>query len=253
MRYEPRMLGWKGMAYCAVLVLLLGGCATNSALTLIDASKTTKPELPSDSVVENELAGHAFTLGHVYPNLVKDDPQERLNVSIASIATLFEHSVRQAFEAAKLGNGNMPAYTIDFAIIDVKLRQGITLLPNTFLVRMEIFSADQSRVMSAEFQSRYLRTIPIILPGLVGALPGYNSALIALSQMLPATAVVVTKTAAGLQQGKTLDKIEVYPSTRGAGGLIYPPSLFLKGHPYGIYPLSKAALENVAQQINVQP
>ena len=247
------MLGWEGAALCVALVLMLSGCATNNALTLINASKTIEPQLPSATIVEADLAGRAFMLGRVYPDLVKDDPKQHLNVSTASIARLFERTVRQAFKAAKLHKGNMPAYTVDFKIIDVKLRQGITLLPNIFIVRMEIFRPDHSRVMSAEFQSRYLRTIPVILPGIVGAIPGYNSALVAISQMLPATAVVVTKTAAGLQQGKTLDKITVYPNTGAAGGMIYPPSRFLKNHPYGIYPLTREALEDVAQQINAQP
>lgn len=246
---QHRMPGCRGIACCAALALLLCACAANSAQTLINVSKTTKPQLPSASVVKNELAGRAFRLGRIYPDLAQDDPQQRLHVSIASIVALFERSVQQGFEAAELGSGKKPAYTIDYAIVDVKLRQGITLRPSIFLVRMEIFRTNGSRVMSAEFQSRYLHTIPIILPGIVGALPGYNSALVALSQMLPATAVVVTRTAAGLQQGNTLDKIKVYPDF-ATGGMISPPAPFLKGHPYGIYPLNRADLEDVARQIN---
>lgn len=245
--------GWTGIACCTVLVLLLSGCATNSARTLIDASKTTEPQLPSASVVQKELAGHAFLLGRVYADLVKDDPHQRLNVSVASIAALFRRSLSQAFEAAKLGKGKMPPDTIDFAIIGVKLREGITLLPSVFLIRMEIFRPDRSRLMSAEFESRYLQIIPFILPGIVGALPGYNSPLTALAEMLPATAIVVTKTAAGLQQGKTTDKIKVYPGAGAAGGVIYPPSVFLQGHPYGLYPLDKTALANIGRQLNAKP
>jgi hypothetical protein len=51
--------------------------------------------------------------------------------------------------------------------------------------------------------------------------------------MFPAVAVVITATTQGLQQGKTLDKIKVYPQDIEAGTMI-SPDLFLKNAPYGI-------------------
>lgn len=244
---------WAGAACAAVL--LLGGCATNSASTLIQASRTVKahpPQLPDAETVKNELAGRAFRLGRVYADLQDNDPARRLQVPAESIAAAFAAPLRQGYDAAKLGQGKTPPYTIDYAIEDVRLRQGVTLLPSIFLVRMEILRPDGSRVLSAEFQSRYLQTIPVIFPGLVGALPGYNSALVAVSRMLPATAVVATRTAAGLQQGKALDSIAVYPDAMSAGGVISPPDIFLKDNPYGIRPLTAAALADIARQLRAQ-
>jgi hypothetical protein len=250
--------GWTGAVAITLVcasVLLLGGCATNSASTLIQASRTVKqppPQLPSAAVVKDELAGRAFQLGRVYADLKDDDPARRLHVSSASLAAAFAAPLRQGFDAAKLGSGKTPPYTLDYAIEDVRLKQGVTLMPSIFLVRMEIVRPDGSRVLSAEFQSRYLQTIPVIFPGIVGALPSYNSALVAVSRMLPATAVVATRTAAGLQQGRPLDSIAVYPDAMSAGGVISPPDIFLKDNPYGIRPLTAAELADIARQLRAQ-
>ncbi len=246
-----------GLILCVSFVLTLYGCATNSVATLINASKKVEPQLPSATTVNSELKGRSFEIGSIYFDIVNDDPKQRLDISGADITTLFESRLRQGFTSANLSLGMRPAYIVSVAIVDLKLRQGVTLLPNIFRVRLEISRPDQIKVMSAELQARYLHTIPIIMPGLVGALPTYNSALAALSEMLPATAVVITKTVLGLQEGKTLDDIEGYPDSgifaSYAGAVISPPHLFLKGHPFGIYPLSSAELANIVSQLNKQP
>ena len=239
---------------CFALVLTLCGCATtNSVTTLLNASKKkVEPQLPSAAVVGSELKGRSFEVGRIYFDIVNDDPKQRLDISSADITVLFERPLRQGFAAAKLVSGKEPAYTVNVAIVDVKLKQGITLSPSVFRVRMEISRPDHIKVMSAELEAAYLYLIPIIMPGIVGALPAYTSPVAALSEMLPAMAVVITKTTFGLQEGKTLDNIEIYPE-QGMGGVIRPPNLFLKGHPFGIYPLSNAELANVANQLNKQP
>lgn len=238
---------------CVSFALILCGCATNSVTTLINASKKIEPQLPSAAIVNGELKGRSFEVGRIYFDIVNDDPTQRLGISSADITTLFERPLRQGFAAANLSSGTEPAYTVNVAIVDVKLRQGVTLSPCIFRVRLEISRPDQIKVMAAELQARYLHTVPIIMPGLVGALPTYNSPVAALSEMLPATAVVITKTVLGLQQGRTLDNIEIYPDSGFAGGVISPPHLFLKGHPFGIYPLSNAELANIVSQLNKQP
>lgn len=253
---QNRMTRFGGAACAAALALLLGGCATNSASTLIDASRYREaaPQVPSSAVVEDELAGRALRLGRVYADLGAQDPKERMHVAPETLAALFERPARRAFEAAKLGGGKMPAYTVDYVITGVKLREGVTLHPSVLVVRMEISRPDQSRVMSAEFQSRYLLTIPpAMLPGEKDEMPTYNSPVVALARMAPATAVVVTRVAAGLQQGKTLDEIAVYPDAVAAGNLITPPGSFLRGRPYGLRPLTSTDMEEVARQIDAQP
>lgn len=237
-----------GLMLCFTLVLTLCGCATNNAttLTLINASKKTEPLLPSAAIVDSELKGRSLEVGRIYFDIVNDDPKQRLDISSKDIESLFDRPLRQGFAAAKLVSGKEPAYTVNVAIVDVKLKRGIILFPCVFRVRMEIARPDQTKVMSAELEARYIYII--LVPG--GALPGWTSPLTALSEMLPATAVVMTKTALGLQEGKALDSIEIYPEYISAGGVIYPPYLFLKGHPFGIYPLSNEELANVANQLN---
>lgn len=253
---QTRMSRLGGAACAAALALLLGGCASNSASTLIEASqyRPQPPQLPSGAVVEDELAGRALRLGRVYADLGAQDAKERMNVAPESFATLFERPVRRAFEAANLGNGKTPAYTVDYAITGVKLREGITLRPSVLVVRMEISRPDGSRVMAAELQSRYLLTIPpAMLAGDSTEMPTYNSPVVALARMVPATAAVATRIAAGLQQGKTLDEIAVYPHAVAAGSLISPPGYFLQGRPYGLKPLGSTETAEVAHQIDPQP
>lgn len=230
-----KLLKLSGSMLCFTLVLTLCGCATNSVATLINASKKTEPQLPSAAIVDSELKGRSFEVGHIYFDIVNDDPKQRLDISSANIISLFDRPLRQGFAAAKLATGKEPAYTVNVAVVDVKLKQGITLSRCVFRVRMEVARPDQIKVMSAELEARYLNTTtPIIMAGIVGALPAYTSPFVALSEMLPATAVVITKITLGLQEGKTLDNIEIYPDPVMAGGVISPPRLFLKGHPFGI-------------------
>ena len=48
------------------LAACLSGCATNSALTLMEASKHTEPILPAPDVIERELKWRAFNIRKVY-------------------------------------------------------------------------------------------------------------------------------------------------------------------------------------------
>lgn len=229
-----KLLKLSGSMLCFTLVLTLCGCATNSATTLINASKKTEPQLPTAAIVDSELKGRSFEVGHIYFDIFNDDPKLRLDISSANIISLFDRPLRQGFASAKLATGKEPAYIVNVAVVDVKLKQGIAITPSVFRVRMEVVRPDQIKVMSAELEAAYLYVIPIIMPGIVGALPTYTSPFVALSEMLPATAVVITKITLGLQEGKTLDNIEIYPEQGMAGGVIRPPNLFLKGHPFGI-------------------
>jgi hypothetical protein len=55
----------------------------------------------------------------------------------------------------------------------------------------------------------------------------------AASKMIPAVAIAINRTLVGLQQGKPLDQIEVFPDILSAGSVIMP-DVFLEGSPYGI-------------------
>jgi hypothetical protein len=210
--------------------LMLTGCATNSAITLINASKKTEPQLPNSSVINTELKGRSFEIGNIYLDIPNNDPKERLGIPGSDIIDLLSKPLHQGFLSANLASGQKPSYSINVAVIEIKLKSGISLFPSVFRLRMEIARPDQTKIMSAELESRYSN--PILVPG--GALPGYASPLTALSSMLPATAVVITRTVLGLQKGNGLDKIKVYPEQGFsdppvAGGVIYPPYMFFEG------------------------
>lgn len=113
---------------------------------------------------------------------------------------------------------------------------------------MEISRPDGTILMRGELESRYLPSIPIILPGVVGMLPtGFEGKeWQAIRKMIPAVAIAVTRVTSGLQSGKGLDSIEVYPEDLQAGGVIMPDS-FLRGAPYG---LSELTSEEISAAIS---
>ena len=93
--------------------------------------------------------------------------------------------------------------------------------------------------MKGELESRYLPTTPVVLPGIVGALPiafeGQEWA--ALVKLIPAVAVAITKVTQGLQLGKELSEIDIYPEALAAGGPINP-DMFLRNKPFGLTELT---------------
>jgi hypothetical protein len=129
----------------------------------------------------------------------------------------------------------------------------LKLKPATFLisefsvlrVRMEIARPDAEILMRGQFQS-FLSgpTVMVITTGVVApiAVPAKGWEYVALAKMFPALAVVITATTQGLQQGKTLDQIKVYPEDIEAGTLI-SPDLFLKNAPFGITQINPKEIE----------
>jgi hypothetical protein len=104
--------------------------------------------------------------------------------------------------------------------------------------------------MRGELESRYLPTITVIVPGVVGIVPtGFEGQeWQAFRKMIPAVSVAITRITSGLQSGRGLDAIEVYPEDHQAGGVIMPDS-FLKGEPYG---LSELTAEDVTAAVSPQ-
>ncbi len=99
-----------GSMLCFALMLTLCGCATNSVTKLINVSKKTEPQLPSAAIVDSELKGRSFEVGHIYFDIVNDNPKQRLDISSANLISLFDTPLRQGFAAAKLVSGKEPAY-----------------------------------------------------------------------------------------------------------------------------------------------
>lgn len=220
--------------------LLLSGCASNSALTLLKASQRSEPIIPDSSVIEQELKGRAFYLGRVCFDLqaplvaMKGIPEK-------TFPALVRQQVNKGFQQAWLNEGNLPAYPVDIAIEQIKFTRGSFLLPNPSIlrVRMEIRDPANQLLMKGELESRYLPATPVVLPGIVGVLPtafeGQEWA--ALVKMIPAVAVAITKVTQGLQQGKELGEIDVYPDALAAGGPINP-DIFLRNTPFGLSELT---------------
>lgn len=220
--------------------LLLSGCATNSALTLIKASQQSEPRIPDSSVIQQELKGRAFYLGKVYFDLqapliaMKGIPEK-------TFPALVRQQVNKGFQQARLVEGNLPAYPVDIAIEQIKFTRGSFLFPNPSIlrVRMEISDPANQLLMRGELESRYLPATPVVLPGIVGVLPtafkGQEWA--ALVKMIPAVAVATTKVTQGLQLGKELGEIDIYPEALAAGGPINP-DMFLRNKPFGLTELT---------------
>jgi hypothetical protein len=212
----------------------------------MEASKHNEPLLPSQDVIEQELKGRAFKTGKVY---LDSDAKVQTPESYPELffVTLIRHQVNRGFTNANLDRGKIPAYEVDIVIEEMKFTKGMFLIPEPSIlrVRMELRNLADQVVMKGEIESRELPTIPIVLPGVVGVLPVAfpGQEWSAAAKLMPALAIAVTRIMVGLQEGKDLSQIEVYPEALAAGGVIMP-SLFLRGSPYGVSELTRADFEN---------
>ncbi len=233
----------------AVTVLFLSSCASNSVLTLMEASQHGDLIVPSPNVTQQELKGRAFHLGEIYldSGVIVQAPMSNADNFIRK---LIRQQVQKGFMNAEVENGNTPAHVVNIVIEEMKFTKGKFLIPDPSILRVsiEVRSVDDRIIMKGELESRYLPTIPIVIPGAAGVLPisQEGQEWTALMKMIPAVAVAITKTIVGLQQGMELGKIEIYPDARYSGGLIMP-DLFLIGSPFGISQLTMEDLKNASQ------
>jgi hypothetical protein len=224
---------------CVLLLALLSGCASNSVTTLLEASKQTDAVVPGVSVIQTELKGRAFEVGTVAFDVRKAQDKHGPDIPDSAYLELFEEQLRKAFRGAELEKGAIPAHPVNVAIERLKLEPARFLIPgiSVFRVRMEITSADGETLMRGQLQS-FLSAPMVMVPAAGGvmvpvALPFEAQEYVALAKMFPAVAVVIAATTQGLQQGKTLDEIKVYPQDIEAGTMI-SPDLFLKNAPFGM-------------------
>lgn len=193
--------------------------------------------IPSASVVQTELKGRVFVLGNIYFDERHSEAMERIGIPDAAYKALLQDQLLKAFPAAGLYQGMAPACSVNVAIEHLRFTKGKFLIPDPSVlrVRMEIIDAKNLVILRGQLESRYLAATTVILPGIVGAIPTAweGQQYVALAKMIPAVAVVMTRITQGLQQGKTLDAIDVYPDPLLAGGVISPDH-FLEGKPYGL-------------------
>ena len=244
---------------CVALLMLLSGCATNSVTSMLKASGQTDAIMPSAPVVQNELKGRAFEVGTVGFDVRKPEDKQGPDIPDSAYLELFESQLKKAFDCAGLEKGATPAYSVNVAIERLKLKPAIFLIPDSsvFRVRMEIVPTGGEVLMRGQFQSFLSSpTFMVIYGGFVApiALPTKNWEYVALAKMLPAVAIVITTTTQGLQQGKTLDEIKVYPKDIEAGTMI-SPDLFLKDAPFGVTQMDYRAMNKVikAEKARGQP
>jgi hypothetical protein len=234
-----------------MLLALLSGCASNSVTTLLKASKQTDAIVPSASVIQSELRGRAFEVGTVAFDVRKAGDKQGPDIPASAYLELFDGQLRKAFRGAELGTGDMPAHPVDVAIERLKLKPATPLIAGTsiFRVRMEIPAPSGEVLMRGEFQS-YLAapTVIVFASGVVVpiSLPCSGQEYVALAKMFPAVAAVIATTAQGLQQGKTLDAIKVYPEDIEAGNII-SPDLFLEHAPFGLTQIDHKEIDRVVK------
>jgi len=237
--------------FCAALLVSLSGCASNSVTTLLTASKQTDAILPSASVVQDELKARAFEVGTITFDLRTATDKQGPDIPDSAYLELFGAQLKKAFASAGLGQGAMPAYPVNVAIERLELKPATFLIPGSsvFRVRVEIARPDAEILMRGQFQSFLPSpTVVVIASGVVVpiAMPAKDWEYVALAKMLPAIAIVITTTTQGLQRGKTLDEIKVYPKDIEAGNMI-SPDLFLKDAPFGITQIDRKEMGRVIQ------
>ena len=243
--------------FCAALLVLLSGCASNSVTTLMKASNQTDAITPSAAVIQSELKGRAFKVGTVVFDLRKASDKQGPDIPDSAYLKLLGFQLRKAFDGAGLQNGAMPAYPVNVAIERLELKPATPLIPqmSVFRVRMEIARPGTEILMRGQFQSYFSGpTFMVIGGGIVApiALPAKDWEYVALAKMFPAVAIVITTTTQGLQQGKTLDQIKVYPQDIEAGNII-SPDLFLKNSPFGITQISRSVIDSVIRACRAGP
>jgi hypothetical protein len=229
-------------AYALTWLLLLSGCASNSVTSLLKASKQTDPIVPTPAIVRSDLEGHAFEVGNVFFDLRAAADKQGPDVPDSTYLELFGSQLRKAFSGAELAKGTAPAYPVDVAIEQLKVKPATLLFgkPSTFRVRMEIASPGRPGLMRGQFEAFVPPPVVMIYSSgfvIPVPVPSPGQEYVALSKMFPAVAVVIAATTQGLQQGKTLDEIKIYPSRIEAGNTI-SPDLFLKKAPFGMKAMS---------------
>lgn len=236
------LLSFTRAACAAVWLLLLSGCASNSVTSLLMASKQTDPILPSAAMVRRDLEGHAFEVGNVFFDVRQATDKQGPDVPDSTYLELFGSQVRKAFSGAELAKGTLPAYPVNLAIEQLKLMPAPLLFakPSMFRVRMEIAPPDRPVLMRGQFET--FVPPPVVMVYSSGfvipvPVPSKGQEYIALAKMFPAVAVVIAATTQGLQQGKSLDEIKIYPSKIEAGNTI-SPDLFLENAPFGMKAMS---------------
>jgi hypothetical protein len=203
-------------------------------MSVIHAAGAQDARVPDAATLETELKERAFELGAVIMDRPADAPSGTLALADDGYVRLLQQQLERAFGVARLGQGaRRPAYLVKLAIEVTKFTDGRFFLPDPsrFQVRMEVVRPDHSLVMRGRFGTGEAEGIAVV----GGALSIYRAgaALAAVSTTVPAMALMITQVAQGLQEGKSLDSIELKS---------WPAHTVLQQNRLGVTPLRVAEI-----------
>lgn len=223
------------------LILALTGCAT-TAQQLVQYASGDGAILPTQTVAQSELKGRSIELGNVY--LALDVAKSHFVLPEDAYVKLMRHQLAKAFKRAGVAQGTTPPYTVDVAIERMDFVKGgwLFLKPAVLRARMEIVRPDRVVVMRGSVQCIDMAAVTIPLGGILTpiAVP-HSTESMAHAKLIPAEASLLARIAMGLQEGKTLEAITVFPDEFQS-----PQADYVLQHiKLGLTPLTKAETEEI--------
>lgn len=201
-----------------IMASFLFGCATSANRVISHATDSNLAVIPDQAIIQNELKNRAFIIGTVAMDIQKLRPENEHPFPDEAYTALLRHQLITAFKAGSLSEGSQPPYVINVAIEDMRFTSGWFLIPNPSILksRMEIIRPDETKVMSGSIRSTDMHgfILPLIFGGTSGMIfiPTTGSNIMAHKNLFPAMAILITKIADGLKDGKTLEEIILIPN-----------------------------------------
>ena len=201
-----------------IIVSFLCGCATSANRVISHATDNNLAVIPDQAIIQNELKNRALIIGTVAMDVQKLRPKNEHPFPDEAYTALLHHQLITAFESGSLSEGSQPPYVVNVSIEDMRFTPGMFLIPKPSILksRMEIIRPDETKVMSGSIRSTDMNGF--ILPLFFGGtsawifIPTTGSNIMAHKNLFPAMAVLITKIAAGLKEGKSLEEIILVPN-----------------------------------------
>lgn len=223
------------------LILALTGCA-GTAQRIVQYAGGGDTILPTQTVAQSELKGRSLELGKVY--LALDAAKSHFVLPEDAYVKLMQHQLAKAFKRAELMQGITPAYTVSVAIERMEFVKGrwLFVTPSVLRARLEIVRPDKVVVLRASVECSDLDMVTVPLGGILTpiAVP-HGTESMAHAKLIPAMASLLASIAVGLQEGKTLEAITLFPDD-----IPRPPANYVLQHiKLGLTPLTKAETEEI--------
>lgn len=235
--------------------MLLSSCAKYTAHTQLIEPPSALLLMPELSQINKELKNRMFEIRNIYFD--QNDSLELVpTIPKEMYPKLLEQQVRKGFLAANVNKGTLtPPYHVDIAIRQLQLKKSGFILPNqsTLRVRLELLRPNGTKMMSGEYKMLSVsQMIPLPIPG-AGFLPisfsmsGDKAKLMAMSELFPAAAAVVTKVVLGLQLGKDFTQIKFFEVPMGNPTKWTLSREVLSDKPFGLTRLTNKDFEEASK------